>query len=67
MRYCIVSYAIVELVNCAQAVALNYFRHYVGEKLRHATCNLKVITALTEDFMLRTQMIYDTERQHLPQ
>ena len=45
----IVSYAIVELVSCAQAVVLNYFRLHVGEKLKHATCNLKVISALTDD------------------
>ena len=60
MRYCIVSYAIVELVSCAQAVVLNYFRLHVGEKLKHATCNLKVITALTEDYkalMLRKIII----------
>ena len=49
MRYCIVSYAIEELVSCAQAVVLNYFRLHVNEKLKHAICNLKVIIALTDD------------------
>ena len=49
MRYCIVSYAIEGLVSCAQAVVLNYICLHVGEKLKHATCNLKVITALTDD------------------
>ena len=49
MRYCIVSFAIVDLVSCEQAVVLNYSRLHVGEKLKHATCNLKVITALTDD------------------